>query len=635
MNRTHWIGLAFVLLLGGLALWLWTPGGGVHVAPPAGANSIGASNPADPEGLPETPPPAGHDSAWRAPLDDAVPGSPAVGPGAGNGGGPMARIQGVVLDEATSEPVPEFAIRLRGRDRWEEVAVTDATGHFVTRAELAAGSYSAFSLDHPDRDEFRLKHRWMHFDGDDTVSFDFTPGAPPVELAFQIGSAYRLDLTLPDELEVLELDAFLQAPGQGWSASTITRVRDGAWPWVRFRTPPPEDADASSWARLRISSRNGIFVGEATVPAISGLEDPPVGLALRATAGLDLQVVQGDGQPPKNYRVRLQDGDAQAYPPKTGGNLNDIAIDHRFRGLPLGRYRLLVDAPGFEAFDEWIDLSSPRIHHRIVRLHAPEDFLELAGVFATRSGRLRRDLGVRVEPSEGGHSRPAATAPVEVDGVMVQGFQLGGLAPGRYRVIPTHTQLFRVTPTELLIAESTTDLRFTLEDEAPGVSVSLRVTDLGTERPVGRAVLYLRYPHEAMRTFQANRGAATLHGLPQGSTFEWTLTSPGYRPLFGTQRDIPIGEGPLEWELPMERGYGGLLRFLDATGRPIIGRRVLGDGDELGTTDREGRLLISTERAPDLLEVEGFRLSDGSRRFPSSRIVTEAPETVIRLVPRG
>lgn len=634
MNRAPWLALFLLVILGVLAAVRWMPREGVHVAAPEGTRPDEPEVAAELEGIGEAPPPEGHDSAWRAPLAEGVPKSSTGTSSDRSRPGIFGHLEGLVVDEASGDPVPEFAIRISNSDRWEEVVVSDAQGRFTTRTELAAGTYSAFSLDHPDREDFRFKHRWAHIQGDDTQRIEFVPGAPPIVLEFQMGSAYRLDLVLPEGVEAIGLDAFLQSPGDRWTASTITRVRDGEHPWVRFRTPVPTNANAATWTRLRVASQDGTYVGEATVPVISTLEEGPFRVELRVTAALDLQIVQENGHPPPSYQVRLEDAFGQVHSPMSSGDLRDDGIDHRYRGVPSGQYRLLVDSPGFEPIDEWIDLVGPRIHHRVIRMHEPDGALDISGTFVTRSGRLRRDLGVRVVPVDGGLPRSAATARIEVDGVTVQGFQLGGLAPGRYRVIPAHSQLYRVTPPEIQVSESAADLSFTLEDEVPSASVKLEVVDQDSGDPLGSATFHLVYPGSAGREFQAHRGVVELHGLPEGAAFTWTLTGPGYRSILGTERDLATGVGPLTWELALQRGFGGLVRIVDGVGKPVAGRRVLGDGLSLGTTDAEGRLLISTERAPDALEVSGYRLPDGSVDIPSSRVQTQSPETVLRVVPR-
>src|SRR5262245_48970809 len=204
-----------------------------------------------------------------------------------------AKVRGSLRDAGTSEPLPQYALRIQDTSgRWEDL-MTDEDGRFTTGSPMLGGTIRITPFDDP-----------SHRRSLPVIAVERTivgGESSDLDLSVACGPTYRLSITPGDAVVSTTLAATLmiRSPDDGRGLGPEP-VRAGEPAWVRF-APAPRDFDRCD--RIEVRDKQGIWWGSAKVSALAGVVPGLVDLALDARAVLLGKAVDPEGRPVRGASV--------------------------------------------------------------------------------------------------------------------------------------------------------------------------------------------------------------------------------------------------------------------------------------------------------------------------------------------
>ncbi len=542
-----------------------------------------------------------------------------------------ARVAGRVLD-ADGEPVPDLELRLRAallglvgddESKWlTEQIVTDADGRFESVELFPAGRVTARSQG---SGAPHVLARHAHLAGRSRCDWTVRMGAAPtfrlrIEGAGAIDPArWRARLVYVDEA----------GDERAWRWQPLAAGEP--LPWIRY----PQSTGAGRTLRqprIEVASRDGVWRGAAAVATAT--PDDPLVVAVEpeaVAAALAGSVVGSEGQPLSGVAValaRLDAGDAQE---ETVSATTDEEGGFVFDARAPGRYRLDVGVALPFALPAQTKSLALELGAGVTELE-PLVLDRVAGdvwgsVFCDSGDTPSAALSLR--PLDRPDSEPCV-ALAAADGA----FAFGNLPPGDYELsaLPVRTGSFE--PLVEIVTPPLSHLELTVSACGGSRPVRLRAVDAQTGEPIGDFTASVCTDSVWEPQEEWSFGVAVTLDVPLRGGFTWLLLADGYRPARGGPADLPADGSTLD--VPLERGWAGVLRLrtrasaptiaqpvLDYQGMPIggdpplwtppepamAGVEIRADGEPVARTDASGTAVISLPRAPSSISIPGWRIT--------------------------
>lgn len=536
------------------------------------------------------------------------------------------RLRGKCVDALTGEPLPGLELSLlvrRGLERERVSLVTDALGHFVTAGEYDGGSVEVRAAENGPQPTRSWEHFLVGAETESLLRFDVGPalhlalsGAVPDDLGQLVAKVYSTDslrCVVEAELRSSGPDVWLRPPG--------TPLRAGQRVWVA------------------VQNREGTLLGAASCPWEANTAQRPLHVELEATAALTR-----DAQGRRESIHPIEAGVLGRVPFATRLELQDTRLADpflpwrlaHFDGLRPGAYVLTCTLRSGATRSMRYELAAGE--RRALERGWQMDDSDVPK--RTLHGVLRSRAGTELPPLEFvAYMLGRAECPwhVELAGPMTCVTYSSYIYPQREPDPGAPV----AEGSEPVLSRAT----FTIDDVPPGEVVfrpksmmQSRVAVHVTERSDGDLdadIVLLDSADGPRLTFEDVRGALSIHGHTfyavttqepgvaaqsvscfdvgwpisfehaPGQDLEWSATTHGARPIFGTLADLEAREdGAYVGRLAFEPGWGARVVVRDEADAPLVGARVLVDGEVAGLTDARGRLDVAAGALPARLEAE-------------------------------
>jgi len=350
------------------------------------------------------------------------------------------------------------------------------------------------------------------------------------------------------------------------------RPADRTTPDGRFALPAPEWSPAETVnvavaAPLRSTFRSKSFP--------LGTADRTVDIALPRLEAVQVRVTDRAGKPVPEARV--------AFVPAGDGvpaEMLEMAAQGGARANAAGEVALQLAPDAYDFAVSAKDFQLGSVTKRIARPATVDVTLERAATLRGRVHRGERGVAdVHVTILSGNRARRDANATTDADG----NFELGGLAPGPYR---------------LGVFQANEMIERTLEVEAPGnVDVALppagtlrgRVLDAATGTPVRAFAFSVEPVADQPRGRRGGPSGVQRGEQSEDGTFRVTVPVGTYRVTVGAMgytasEPLEVNvteEGPAPLDIPLGRGISVTGRVTDEAGLPVAEADVMIVGEEL------------------------------------------------------
>ena len=508
-----------------------------------------------------------------------------------------------VVDAASGEPVPHYAVRFYSSEGLSEVATSDAAGAIDTEIAYAAGEVFYTEIDLGVADRSPHQHRFAH-DGRASEG-ERRP------LAVHIGATYLISVELPEAASpdrffarvVPEAFAHLGADRFGHTAP----LRGGDPLWARFGPFPHHwfitDSRTGPY-RLEIHDRHMRWFGGAPVLTVEGRHPGVVRIELVPLATLSGRVFEPSGAPVDGAHVRLDPALAESDAWALAWQMTKINGAFLFKGIAPGTYvlRARTRARGFGEAQLVFD-GERDVTRDIVLVPVPTG--RVSGRVVSRTGTYVGRPWLFLEPRDealaGMRLRTMLRLVDEGAGPIEGKFDFGELPIGEYELtIGGAERIFE--PEMIVITPPAEQLLFTCLDDVTVADLAFDARDARTG--AAPSELYLRY---RLGDEIAELG---LEGEdPFGPTVRedqplaWWLLAEGYRPAHGdlSAFHLELGEpwsGAKVARISLAPGWGRIVRVEDESGAGLAGAAVFLDGEQVAETGTDGCVVVGAEEAP-------------------------------------
>lgn len=443
----------------------------------------------------------------------------------------LGPLDATLVDRATSEPVPEYLVRIVDSEGWSETLLSDARGRVRSEALFARGRLEI----HGCPEEFGGQWR-----AERLASHEHVPagGAPPLAvIPIPIGPTYRLRLENPGRVPLGKLRAFLTSGAwveQAFEArDEASLVHPGEAPWVRFQEAAPWLEDP----QLVVTDTGGRWFGHAPVKADAGIHPEPVPLALERMFRLRGRVLDAQGEPVARAAVELAPLDA-------GADVSPRSATSNGRGLFLvesvrpGRWEVLARHPREGMGRREFVLEGESSAALEVRLEPYLVAGDVSGVVRSLSGEFRGPLTVYLVPSgELPQDAPRRTIRIawKKQGEAYEGrFRFEGVAHGDYELIASLRGVaFDVLPGAQAVHPPAEGLELVVRDDRERRRLSFIVLDDETGAWLHEAQVRLLDGDGLLAYEGAAAGWSASRMFADDEPIEWRVTHPGYHATFG------------------------------------------------------------------------------------------------------
>ena len=565
-----------------------------------------------------------------------------------------ATLQRRLVDERTGEPVGEFLVRIEGpparrvpgaRDMasaspplYAEDMLADARGRVASAQGFEAGTLTARLLDiEPLSTGLAREVEFEH-------ALEDAAASAPADLPIPVGPTYRLDLSLPDGLQLGDLHAtfprdagpqrelyrlIAEDPNSPLalvygSALKSERFEDraplrpGSPPWTRFRAPldlAESRLATGTPASLQLRSEDGLWAGAAQVESLVGIQAEPVAIELAPRAVLSGVVQDGVQSPVRSVWVELFDAADLQHPVQALGA--DAQGHFQFRWLSGGAHVVVVTSERYLESRKRVELSPGERSELVVELSPVGPLGNVEGVLRGLAGQHRSRggavtlvgldyPGVRLSKSISYRRR---------DQEYVAPFAFEGVPEGRYELTIHPLDNQRWNERSVIVRAPAEAIEFTCDDGVPTFDLEFRVLDAYSGAIVEPS-WELAWQADPARDVELvdDWESGRYLGLPETLEFTWLVHAEGYRLARGNQTQV-VREGDLGViEARLERGWGQ--RFLVTTGElaPLAGVELLADGVSVAHSDALGVIELDLPARPRALEfrLPGWQVTWGS-----------------------
>ncbi len=521
-------------------------------------------------------------------------------------------LQGTLRDENTHLALPEFRLEFevvgdgQGSQRRTH-AVTDAQGHFRCEEPLLVARSLVRFVDRAGHK--RVPPPW-------TLELA-TVRKGQLELSIPWGPTYAV-AAAPREVDLSAVEVRLCASdtrnkGKNDYTSEWEPVHAGEKPWVRFA--PIRGADRVE--RLEARSKDGLWWGRAEARTASGLAPGVTMLVFEERAVLDGSVCDAAHHPLADIDVRLDAHDAAGTPVRR--NARTGADGHfRFEHLSPCTGTLRASSLRHVPFEQGLTLLGGQ-EARPELVLAP---LPIAGAIRvaveSESGSYEPAFSLRLTlendlNAAAGGERFERHVPGKwslENGRRVARFEFADLPEQGYRLQVEKDDFFSWDPLRLSVRPPADDVRIRIADGVPNAGYVFRLRDADTGETLPAFGLTLEFPGSRMtpRRLDGHSDAIFLGHVPLDRPLLWRLDCGGHAPAIGTQAAFQVVEtrGASEvrvCELELRAGWGEYYQFLDARNRNALpGVHVLLDGNDAGTSDARGCVLVRARTQPQNIE---------------------------------
>ena len=612
------VGLVLVVSVGGwgVARAVWP----AHEQPVAPAREAELARPAAEQPLPVERAASPVQRPEREQVPAAAPEAVAV----------RAPWAGLLVDERTGEPLPEFRFTVRQGEIREDLE-TDVQGRAVSEAEFAAGELRLTFVDHPDVPRrVVLDRREVRREEADTL-LSFEPDRRREdEVPVKVGPTYHLDLAGAD-LDPAGLSATIVSGEPGWTEYLrqiqSSPLRGGSLPWVRFAGLATGILSKRGPWTLEVTGPDGLWMGRSEVDSIEGIYPRRVPVTLEAHGRVLGTVRDGSGAVIEGAAIRLTplerpDGEERWF--AQSDESGHFAIDW----VSPGRYELSVKHPGHLAEERELSVASLESLAVEPVLESLPDGGAIRGTLRSRTGTYVRPVVLLLEPKALGRERIYGEVEwTERDGEQVGTFVFESVPAGEYELsLQSFMDKFAWTPTTATVRPPADGIELVCEDDVATRNIAFNVLDGSGERIEEHFKLLTSTGGGALSGLGGlSSGQLHLVGVPAEGRFDWAVAAEGYATFFGDESDFEgensYAEGDTVWvDVRLERGWARRLRVLDSeTRRPIPGVEIVLDGEAVASTDEQGQAWVRRPAEPARTEFRHPRweLAAGSNETDS------------------
>lgn len=519
-----------------------------------------------------------------------------------------APVRGLLRDSTTGEPLPVYALRIQDSSgRWEDV-MTDESGRFATGSPMVGGTIRITPFDEPSHRR-SLPGIAVERSIDDGEARD-------LDLSVPCGPTYRLAISPVDAVVSTTFSAILLIRNQDDRRSLGPEpLRAGDPPWVRF-APVPKDFDRCD--RIEIRDKGGIWLGSAKVSALAGIVPGLVDLVLDARAVLLGKAVDREGRPVRGAGIVFEGvaASGKAYERKASTRVDG---EFRIEYLLAGSGAVSVRSLRHIGQDAAIRLPAGAVTRQDFILAPWPAAGAIRGRVESETGSYEAEVEVVLRPLSGtANSETKKVSWEERSGRRMGVFEFGALPAGEYELTPRDGGWFVWEPLTLLASPPSEVARFLVHDDLAHADFAFRTRD--AETGANLDAVFAWWNVRGGQGGQGGQGGSTgskkvpsgerfLTRFPLGRSIRWRLDRAGYRPAFGDEKAFAVEElheGGV-WriaEVELAPGWGEVFRVVGrGQKKPIEGAKILLDGREAGTTNKDGRCTALARERPQRVEV--------------------------------
>lgn len=554
-----------------------------------------------------------------------------------------APVHGRLIDRQTGEGIPEFLLVWSGPgERRTESVTTDDTGRFETRGGFESGSLEILPLDLPSgaaraessfskNDALEHEH---HFSGDGP--------AEALELGLAIGPTYRLELALPEGVQLDGMHAafprrskglrglhrmaaedpgspvglFLGAVSDPQILEEQAPLRAGPPIWVRFRSPvfPEEGARVGEGLQLHVRSDDGLWSGSAPVDSVVGIQPGTLRIELRARGAISGRVVDAEGAPVPSAWIQRLEPDSQGDPLEEFGAGKDGGF--RFAWLEPGTHELRAESDRYGEWRQPVEVRAGETAHVDVVLTSDRPLGTVGGRLRSRTGR-HRSKGAVVHLASTTDSELFFFRTIsyrELEGEFVAPFEFEKIPAGEYELRINPLDNRRWDALRRIVVPPAQGIEFTCLDDAPSFELEFRAVDArsGTVIEDLSTIVWHGAPVDELRLDKHWETKRYL-GVPEDSALTWVTRAEGYAPMWGDASAI-FGRGDLRViVVRLEPGWGQIYKVTTRERDPLEGVELFANGEHIGVSDAQGLIAIQLPERPKTLEfrLDGWRVTWG------------------------
>ena len=513
-----------------------------------------------------------------------------------------ALVRGVLRDAATGEPLPTYALRIQDSSGRREDLMTDESGKFATGSPMLGGTVNITPFDDPSH------RRSLPVIA---VERSIVAGeARDLELTVPCGPTYRFAFSPADTVVSTTLTASLMVRSLDDSQALGPEpLRAGDPAWVRF-APAPRDFDRCD--RIDVRDKSGIWMGSARVSAIAGVVPGLVEVALEARAVLVGKAVDREGNPVRGAVVAFEGvaSSGRTYERKASTRADG---EFRMEFLAAGSGTVSVHPLRHTGRDAAVALVAGAVTRQDFLLEPLPPAGAISGIVESETGGYREDVEVVLRPLAGGaNPEKRKVRWEEKDGRRVGAFEFEALPAGEYEVAVRGGDWFGWEPATLVASPPSAAARFRVHDDLAHADFAFLPRDRETGASLDAGFAWWSVEGGPGGSKRLGSGEKFLAKFPLDRSFHWRLDRRGYQPAFGDEKSFAIEEmhdgGVLKIaEVELAPGWGEVIRVVGRGKRkPIEGARILLDGREAGTTNRNGTCTVAAREKPKRVEI-GYR----------------------------
>lgn len=534
------------------------------------------------------------------------------------------RARGRVVDAATGETLPGYALELKDARGKIARSTTDAVGVFALEKALTPGPLM-----------IRAPERGPGFDLAAELAIDpSTSEVRPIELRVVSGPTYRVVIEPTRAPPLAEHDVSLVL--NNGKVRVRGTVGTGEPAWVRF-APMPDDAARKDRARLTLNSRDGVWVGAALVRVGVGRQAEVVILSVSPESALEVRVVDGDGQALANAFV--------SWTIPSGINSRDSVT--RSDG------RAVFERVGSDSGTLQVRLVRWRDHESTFALVRGERRVEtvtmqrapsagsIGGTIVSDSGTYERDVRMRLVPLDAGRGVRSLETNVRWttrSSARVGLFDFDDLPLGRFRLDVRENDFYAWEPRRTEVEAPREGLVFTVKDTVLIADLAFEPREEDGSPYSGRFEVRLDATNES-RVRNGRDGSLVVTEFPIDKPLRWRLDAPGRAAEFGTWSDLAplasVGGRERRGAAPvLACGWAQMFRVVHQNNaKAIAGATAVVDGREVGVTGADGRVVLRAESAPTVVQ---FRFKDWKTSWTADVVPEKSStsyEATVRLLP--
>lgn len=522
------------------------------------------------------------------------------------------RLTGIAVDARTGEPLPHlgFAIISLSSKFPAQDVVTDDAGRFVTQDEIPDGALKVIAASGEGRPS-KGRHEVLAEH----------PSTTPWVIEFAVGPTFDVHVrgAVPPDRSKLQL--WLVDPASNRTAAkTHLRQRADGSLWARPPAPPRGIEEGDLFVVV-VGSSDGTRLGFQHVRGGAGFP-ALIDVTLERTGALEVRSME---KAPTGNPWRVIPTHLEVRAPAADFPLKAWRLAQR-RGLPAGDYQVAAWSRVHERQERVVSLRAGEVQQLEFHLSLGANPRRIRGRYRTEYDAPIGDLSLLLHLKDQPETRWRAS------------YQKGlrcGTGVDHFISIESDRRsgsflIERVPEGELEVQVISSD-RLVLASVSGGTTddilVDVREVRLTRgmgfrfKRENGEAVgryepdLWIRRDGGPWNSSYIRDGELVLDGGPETRRFEWALRVRD-RTVYGDQDDFEHeGEGRWFVQRSFAPGFAKRVRVVDPEGRTSAGVSVFLDGALVGSTDAQGRCLVSSDSQPRRISA---RDDDGAAARASS-----------------